>query len=241
LPFTTAVSLTLPLQPFGRAAGQTIEIVTAPFLTLMVLGRTSCGATGRSGEPQRFRRAAGTAYALPMTAVLLLVAACLAIVLIGWIVSKAKGSRAYFIESWLFDDGETVLWRDDDADVAVIPKLGQAVVMTPARLHRWPVVVTSSRVIIGNKTLTGKAMVKYVLYPSVSPDEESTHLDGGLLSRGYSTVVIQPEVLRDHLGDDEKHPYLSLTPVEGERSSTNISHFRISTDLSATFPPALSG
>ena len=170
-----------------------------------------------------------------MTAVLLFVAACGAIAIVGWIVSKAKGSHAFFIESWQFDDGETILWRDDAADVVVIPKLGQAVSMTPARLHRWPVVVTNSRVIIGNKTLTGKAMVKYVLYPTVAPDGESKHLDGGLLSRGYSTVVIEPEVERDHLADDVRHPYVSLTPVDGERSSTNISHIRIYTDLGATF------
>ena len=78
-------------------------------------------------------------------------------------------------------------------------------------------------------------MVRYVLYPTVAPDGQSKHLDGGLLSRGYSTVVIEPEVGRDHLGDDERHPYISLTPVEGERSSTNLSHFRIYTDLGATF------
>jgi hypothetical protein len=170
-----------------------------------------------------------------MTALLLFVAACGAIVIIGWIVSKAKGSKAYFIESWQFDDGETILWRDDGADVVVIPKLGQAVSMTPARLHRWPVVVTNSRVIIGNKTLTGKAMVKYVLYPTFAPDGQSKHLDGGLLSRGYSTVVIEPEVKRDHLGDDVRHPYISLTPMDGERSSTNVSHIRIYTDLGSTF------
>jgi hypothetical protein len=170
-----------------------------------------------------------------MTAVLLFVAACAAIALVGWIVSKAKGSHAYFIESWQFDEGETIVWRDDAADVVVVPQLGQAVSMTPARLHRWPVVVTSSRVIIGNKTLTGKAMVKYVLYPSVAPDGESKHLDGGLLSRGYSTVVIEREVDREHLGDDVRHPYVSLIPVEGERSSTNLSRIRIYTDLGATF------
>jgi hypothetical protein len=170
-----------------------------------------------------------------MNAVLLFVAACGAIVIFGWIVSKARGSHASFIESWNFDDGETILWRDDAADVAVIPKLGQAVSMTPARLHRWPVVVTNARVIIGNKTLTGKAMVTYVLYPTVAPDGESKHLDGGLLSRGYSTVVIEPEVERDHLGDTVRHPYVSLIPVDGERSSTNISRIRIYTDLGATF------
>ena len=170
-----------------------------------------------------------------MTAVILFVAACGAIVIVGWIVSKAKGSRAFFIESWQFDHGETILWRDDAADVVVIPKLGQAVSMTPARLHRWPVVVTNSRVIVGNKTLTGRAMVKYVLYPTVAPDDQSRHLDGGLLSRGYSTVVIEPEVEREHLGEDVRHPYVSLTPVDGERSSANISHIRIYTDLGATF------
>jgi hypothetical protein len=170
-----------------------------------------------------------------MTALLLFVAACAAIVVVGWIVGKANGSKAFFIESWQFDDGESIVWRDDAADVVVVPKLGQAVSMTPARLHRWPVVVTSSRVIIGNKTLTGKAMVKYVLYPAVAPDGQSAHLDGGLLSRGYSTVVIGPEVGREHLGDDVRHPYVSVTPMDGERSSTNISQFRVYTDLGATF------
>jgi hypothetical protein len=170
-----------------------------------------------------------------MTAVLVFLAACGAIVLIGWIVSKARGSHASVIETWQFDAGETVLWRDDGADVVVVPKLGQARNMTPPRLHRYPVVVTSSRVLIGNKTLTGKAMVQYVLYPAVAPDGESTHLDGGLLSRGYSTVVIASEVERDQLGDDVRHPYISLTPVDGKRSSTNISHIRIYTDVGATF------
>jgi hypothetical protein len=170
-----------------------------------------------------------------MNAVLLFVAALCAIVLVGWIISKATGSKAFFIEGWRYDEGETILWRDDAADVLVIPKLGQAKVMTPARLHRWPVVVTSSRVIIGNKTLTGKGMVKYVLYPNAAPDEQSSHLDGGLLTRGYSTVVIQPDAGLDHLVGDTKHPYVTLTPVEGERSSTNLSEFRIYTDRGAEF------
>jgi hypothetical protein len=169
-----------------------------------------------------------------MTAVLLFAAACGAIVIGGWIVSKVKGSHAFYIESWDFADGETILWRDDAADVVIIPKLGQAVSMTPARLHRWPVVVTNSRVIVGNKSLTGKAMVQYVLYPTFAPDGESKHLDGGLISRGYSTVVIEPEIERQHL-EDARHPYLALIPVGSERSSTNISRIRIYTDLGATF------
>jgi hypothetical protein len=170
-----------------------------------------------------------------MTGLIVFVVFCVVLVIGGWVVSKVKGSHAYFIESWAYDPGETILWRDDAADVMVIPKFGQGAVMTPARLHRWPVVVTSSRVLIGNKTLTGKAMVQYVLYPTSAPDGESKHIDGGLLSRGYATVVIQPTVELDHLGDDVHHPYVALIPVEGERSSANFSRIRIYTDLGATF------
>ena len=99
--------------------------------------------------------------------------------------------------------------------------------------------MTSSRVLIGNKTLTGKAMVQYVLYPNVALDGQSTHLDGGLLSRGYETVVIHSEVEHDHLGDGGRHPYVALNPVKGQRSSTNISNIRIYTDLGATFPAGI--
>lgn len=170
-----------------------------------------------------------------MTPLLLLLGACAAIVIGGWIVSKLTGSRAWYIEDWQYDDGEAILWRDDAADVAVIPRLGQAVVMTPARLHRSPVVVTSKRVLIGAKTLTGKQMVKYVLYPGGAPDDQSARIDGGLLTRGYSTVVIEREVDRSHLETDARYPYLALTPLEGERSSTNLAEFRIYTDLAASF------
>lgn len=170
-----------------------------------------------------------------MTPVLVFVGVLGAIVVVGWSISKWKGSKAYFIEDWRYDEGETILWRDDSADVAVIPKFGQARAMTPARLHRWPVVVTNSRVIIADKTLTGKGMVIYVLYPRAAPDGQSSHLDGGLLTRGYSTIAIEPDAGLDHLADDTKHPYVVLTPVDGERSSTNLFQFRIYTDHGADF------
>jgi len=170
-----------------------------------------------------------------MTPLLLLVAACSAIAIAGWIISKVTGSHAWYLEDWQFNDGETTLWRDDAADVSVIPKLGQAVVMTPVRLHRSAVVVTSERIVIGKKTLTGKQMVEYVLYPGEAPDSESKRIDGGLLTRGYSTLVIQRDVIRDHLGDETRYPYVALTPLEGERSSVNVSEIRIYTDVGASF------
>jgi len=167
-----------------------------------------------------------------MNPVLLFVAACAAIVAGGWIVSKFTGSRAYFIETWAYDAGETIVWRDDKADVAIIPKMGQAVFMTPLRAHRWPVVVTNRRILIGNKTFSGKGMVKYVLYSGTAPDDQSKRADGGLLTRGYSTLVIEPGVME--VGP-ELPSYVALTPVDLEPSSVNLSEIRIYSDLVASF------
>ena len=156
------------------------------------------------------------------------------IVLVGWIVSKVTGSHAYLIEDWKFNDGETVLWRDDAADIGMIPHAGGAVSMTTPRLHRWVVVVTNQRVLLANKTLWGgKHMVMSVLYPGAAPGSDSKRLDGGLLSTGYQTLVIQPDVMKAHV--DAKHPYVELKPAPAEPSSTNLSEIRIFTDLTASF------
>jgi hypothetical protein len=60
-------------------------------------------------------------------------------------------------------------------------------------LRRGFVVVTNQRILIGTMPLFGKKrMVQYVLYPAKSPDGQSALLDGGLLSKGYQTIVFQP-------------------------------------------------
>ncbi|HVO31033.1 MAG TPA: hypothetical protein VMV18_09865 [bacterium] len=161
-------------------------------------------------------------------------AALAGIALLGWIVSKVTGSHAYLLEDWKFNDGESVVWRDDAADVTLIPKLGQAVNMTPIRLHRWSVVVTNQRVIAANKAaFGGKHMVMQVLYPGAAPGGDSKKIDGGLLTTGYQTLVIEPSGMKAHL--DSKPPYIELTPKDSEPSSTNLSEVRIYTESGATF------
>lgn len=158
--------------------------------------------------------------------------ACAAIALIGWIVSKITGSRAYFIEDWTFNDGEIVLWRDDQSDTFLIPRLGQAAILSFARPRRGAVVVTNERILIGSLPLRGKKhMVQYVLYPKPSPGSEK--LDGGLLTVGYQTIVFDTTKLAVHAS--EKKPYVDLTPLDSERSSTNLETVRIFTDKAATF------
>ena len=134
------------------------------------------------------------------------------------------------LEDWKFNDGETTIWRDDSADVGMIPKAVKAAVTRPPRVHRWSVVVTNQRIITGNKTLrSGKHMVKYVLYPGAAPGGDSKRLDGRLFTTGYETLVIQPDVMMPHV--DQKHPYIELRPAPDETSSVNLSEVRIYTDL----------
>ena len=154
------------------------------------------------------------------------------IVLIGWIVSKVTGSRAYFIEDWTFAEGETVLWRDDQSDTYVIPKLGQAAIMSFARMRRGAVVVTNQRILVGSLPITGKKhMVMYVLYPQPAPGTEK--LDGGLLTIGYQTIAYVPASLDVHAADAK--PYVDLTPLDTENSSTNLQTIRIFTDQAGNF------
>ena len=170
-----------------------------------------------------------------MNAVLGFITACAAIVLVGWIVSKITGSHARFLEDWAFEPGEHVLWRDDAADVMIIPRWGGAVVMRPIRTRRWAVAVTDQRIILANRTFTGKRMVQYVLYPTHAPDGQSGKLGGGLLTRGYATMVIQPNVATAHQGERFQPDYVALAPVAAEVSSFNIAEIRIYSDDVAGF------
>jgi len=51
-----------------------------------------------------------------VSAPLLFVAALAGVVLIACVVSKLGGARAWYIEDWKPDTGETVLFRDDASD-----------------------------------------------------------------------------------------------------------------------------
>jgi len=164
-----------------------------------------------------------------VTAILIFVGVLAAIVLGGWTISKITRSRAWFIETWPYDEGETILWRDDRADVVLVPRLGQAVSMRPIRAHRWSVVVTNRRVLIGNKTFSGKQMVKYVLWPGRAPDAHSKRSDGGLFTVGYTSILIEPGAVTIH------DAYVALTPVSAEPSSVNLSEIRIYTDVAPSF------
>ena len=165
-----------------------------------------------------------------MTSLLIFVGFLAAMVAGGWIVSNRTGSHAWFLESWTYNPDEPTLWRDPRADVVIVPKLGRAAFMRPIRAHRWSVVATDQRVILANKTFSGKQMVRYVLWRGRSPDANSQRLDGGLLTIGYSAMAIEPHA-------ETSQDYVTLIPVATEPSSANIAEIRIYSELAASFRP----
>lgn len=159
-----------------------------------------------------------------------------AIVLVAWIVSKITGARTTYLDEWKFNDGETVVWRDDRADVITIASIGRAAVTRPLRLHGSSVVVTNQRVIVANMTLFSKRrIVTYVLYPGTAPDEQSKRLDGGLLTRGFTTYAIQPDAMALHAKERFHPSYVALKPVANVGPSLNVAEIRVYTDSFESF------
>jgi hypothetical protein len=164
------------------------------------------------------------------------VAVCLAIALGGWLVSKRTGSRSWFLDAWPFDADEPVLWRDDRADIVVVPRLGQAASMRPLRLHRWAAVLTKRRIVIATKSFSGRHVVMYVLEFGAGADAQTGRLDGGLFSRGYTTLRVQREPVLGPPDRSGKPVYIAFRPVAGANSSFNMSELRIYTDAPGTMP-----
>jgi hypothetical protein len=152
-----------------------------------------------------------------------LLAFCAGLALLALIVSRITGARAYFLENWEFLPGETVVWRDDHTDVMEVPRVGGATFMRPIRMRRWSVVQTDRRVILANRSFTGKRMVMYVLWFGASPDPNSRKLGGGLLTRGYIAMAVAPGVW------EADRDYVAYRPVRAEASSLNVLEIRVYT------------
>jgi hypothetical protein len=159
------------------------------------------------------------------------VCALAAIVLLGWSVKRRTGSRTWTLDDWVYTDGEHVVWRDDDADIAKIPMLGKAVFTSPARLHRWQVVATNERVILAEKAFGGKHIVMMVLQPGRAASADSKKIGGGLFTTGYETIVVLPGDVTRHVEEG----YLVVKPDPAEPSSANLAEIRIYTERAETF------
>jgi len=172
-----------------------------------------------------------------MLVVLAIAGALIAIVLVAILVNRKRGARAHYLDAWTPEPGEHRLFEDPVADFYVVTRLGQAKVMTFARLRRTHAVLTNTRLVIATKAaMSRRYMITHMVYLSdEAPPAELAMLSGGLFTTGYHVVSARPSDLT--VEADGRKSYLRIIP-EATRSGTNIDHCRLYSDDAAGFRDA---
>lgn len=173
-----------------------------------------------------------------MTAVMVFVGVLVAIVVVGFVVSRVRGGRAHYLDAWSPEAGERTLVDDPAADFYVVPRMGQARKMSFARMHRTHAVLTDRRLIVAVKVLFGRRhMITHMvlLQAADAPPGTADRLSGGLLDTGYIVLVASPAGMRTERDGDK--PYLRIDP-DSTASSATIEHCRLYSDLADRFQEA---
>ena len=158
-----------------------------------------------------------------------------AFVVVAFVVSRITGARNHYLENWKPDEGEQVLFDDRQADTYLVPKVSRSNYNYFSRPRRGFVLVTDRRLLAGTKPLFSKRqMIQYVMYVGSAPDPAADSFGGGLLTRGYQTLVLDPEAFQRVMQDGK--PYIVATPSPEAASSFNLKAIRIYTDHAAGMP-----
>ena len=171
-----------------------------------------------------------------MAALLIFVGALVVIVGGAIVVNRVRGVRAHYIEDWSPEPGEERLLDDPRADFYVVPRLGQAKVMTFARLRRTHAVLTDTRLVIAQKAaMSRRHMITHMLLLHGDGGAEAAELarmTGGQFTKGYIVMSARQEHMTVE-ADGEKR-YLRIVP-EPTASATNVEHCRLYSDMAALF------
>lgn len=162
-----------------------------------------------------------------MNSILIFVGGILALVLLALIFNKIKGVRGRYTDQLELAPGEQISREDDAADFHVVPKFGQAAIMSFGRLKRTHAIVTNRRIVIGQKPLFSKRhLITHMLYFSAEPEVETAlgGLTGGLYSLGYTVLQVDRDRILSEM--DGKKPYWKIPPSP-TTSATNIEHARL--------------
>lgn len=174
-----------------------------------------------------------------MTGLLIFLGCLAAIALVAVTVNRARGIRATYLDAWTPEPGETVRFDDPRADFHVVPRLGQARVMTFARVHRSRAILTDRRLLVGARPLASRRhmLTHVVLLPGAS-SEDLARLTGGQFRTGYVTYAARPEGMTDETDGDKT--LVRIVP-DSTTSSTNVEHCRLYTDRVEEFLTAAGG
>ncbi len=171
-----------------------------------------------------------------MAALLIFIGALVVIVGGAVVVNRVRGVSAHYIDAWSPEPGEERLVEDPAADFYVVPRLGQAKVMTFARLRRTHVVLTGTRFVIAQKAaMSRRYMITHMLLLHGDGGDEAAELarmTGGQFTKGYVVMSARPEHMTVE-ADGEKR-YLRIVP-EPTASATNVEHCRLYSDRAELF------
>ncbi|MBO3746039.1 hypothetical protein J5X84_08180 [Streptosporangiaceae bacterium NEAU-GS5] len=118
--------------------------------------------------------------------------ALLAIVVFAVVVNRLTGTKAQYLEGLQLQAGEQELWRDTEADFAVVPRMGRAALTTYPRLRRHTVLWTNRRVVISQKALgSAKHMITHQVYFGLETGSPAAADEafGGFYGRGFQTIA----------------------------------------------------
>ena len=155
------------------------------------------------------------------------VAAFVVVVAPGAVVSRRNGARVHYIDAWTPADGEHRVHEDPAADFYVVPRLGQAKVMSFARRGRTRAVVTDRALVIAMKAAFSKRhIITHVIGLSSdgTADVALGELSGGLFSKGF--IVLSAGRVAITAEMDGAKPYVRIVP-DSTASATNIEHLRL--------------
>lgn len=171
---------------------------------------------------------------------LLIFLGCLAAIVLGAVaINRARGIKAVYLEAWSPEPGESVRFDDPAADFYVIPRLGQAKVMSFARMHRGRAILTDRRLLVGARPLASKRhMLTHVILLPGSDSEDLGRLTAGQFRTGYQTYAARPEGMTAEADGDKA--FIRIVP-DSTASTTTIEHCRLYTDRAAEFMAAAAG
>ena len=170
-----------------------------------------------------------------MIALLAFLGALVALVVVAAVVNRMRGIRAQYVEDWQPAAGDDRLLDDPGADFYVVPKLGQAKVMTFARQGRAHAVLSDTRIVIGQRALLSRRhMITHILLlkPDAADAGELDRMTGGQYTKGY--VVMETSRDRMTVEADGAKTYLRIVPAP-TASATNVSHCRLYSRMAALF------
>jgi hypothetical protein len=166
----------------------------------------------------------------------------IAVIILGAItINKIKGVKAQYLDAFAADAGEGELHREAGADFHMVTKLGRAQVMSFARLRRAELIVTTRRIVIGQKVLFGKRyMITHVIWldAAANVQGELDKMTGGQYSLGYVNYLVKRSAATSEI--DGKKPYVKFIP-EPTASATNIEHLRVYVDAPEKLMAAIAG